>query len=450
MTPEQAISISEDLIAKGRGYLLVVAPFIAKTLYALTPIPVVGDPRVKTMCVTAGLVMPYNPFFIVSEPSFHTVNVHGFPNGHECVGGCLYHECWHHIRGIWRLEALPDAELANVSGDVVINDDLRTAGIPLPPWVIYPERFGLPKGLTLEQVFARLENNEEVKKLMAQAAMEADDGKDYDEKSGPLKGPCSGQCGGIANNPSDKDLEAEMDAQYGRHEAEKEQIRQSTIRDINEHIEAKGRGSAPGFQVEEIPFKKREFPVDWHKEVSRVIMWTSGKKMAGGADYSYRRPSKRSLLLGIVRPGLVDQQPEVSFVRDTSASMGAVQLNDANNVVISIMRRMGLDQVWLLDADTEVKGAPRLVSIRDIPTIKPKGRGGTSFIQPLEAVYKLKPRPDICIYLTDGDGTAPEHAPKGMPVIWVIVPTTYGRRPADWGHMVVCSNDQKLRKPYYG
>jgi predicted metal-dependent peptidase len=76
------------------------------------------------------------------------------------------------------------------------------------------------------------------------------------------------------------------------------------------------------------------------------------------------------------------------------------------------------------------------------------GRGGTDFRAPLAAIQKLSPKPNICIYTTDGDGQAPDRAPKGMEVVWCIVPTPYGVRPAKWGKLIVVSDDQKLRDPY--
>lgn len=437
-TPEE---VAEELLAKGRAYVRQRAPYVSKTLLGLVPVPTYS---VETMGVTKGLVLYYNPLFFVNEPSFHTVGKDGLPNGHECVGGCLYHECWHPLRGLERLEALPDGRLANIAGDICIDHDLRVANWTLPPWVMYPETFGVPPGLTLEQTYHFLQNDKKAQEVLK---------KLLDQKPGegsPRIGPCSGQCGGIGGNAVDKKLEQELDAKYGRHAAERDQIRQATIRDIEKHVASTGmgRGTVAGYDGEKVEFKERLFEVNWHKELSLVMAQATGRVVSGGSDYSYSRPSKRSMLLGVIRPGLIDQILEIAFIRDTSGSMGQEQLNDANNVAVIIMKKLGLDEVWLLDADMEVQRKPTRVRLKDIPEIPAAGRGGTSFIQPLEEVCKLKPMPDLCVYLTDGDGEAPEAPPRGLPVVWVIVPTPNGRRPAPWGHVVVCSNDQKLRAPY--
>jgi predicted metal-dependent peptidase len=76
------------------------------------------------------------------------------------------------------------------------------------------------------------------------------------------------------------------------------------------------------------------------------------------------------------------------------------------------------------------------------------GRGGTDFAPALDAVIKLNPKPDICIYLTDGDGSAPETKPRDMEVIWCIVPSYYNTRPCSWGHLIVMSDDPTIREKY--
>lgn len=438
------------------------APYVARALYSLAP---VATSEVETMGVTEGLVLYYNPLFLANEPSFHTRSADGIPNGHEVVGACLYHEVWHILRGLHRMQALPNKELANIAADISINHDLRVANWRLPEWVCYPESFDVPEGLTMEQNYARLKDNKKAQQFLNSRSVGVGlprdgsgsgkgDQKKQPGKGGkpkPRKGPCSGQCGGIAGNSANKALEKDLDAKYGRHGSEREQIRAATQRDINQHIRAHGRGSTPGFFEEAIEFKKREFPINWRREVALAVQYVSGRVELGGSDFSYARPSKRSILLGVVRPGLIDQLPTFCIVVDSSASMGEVQLNAAKNVIVSVMKKLGVDEVWFFDADTDVKREPMQIRIGDVPHLKAKGRGGTSFILPLERVCKIKPKPDVCVYITDGDGTAPERAPRGLPpLIWCIVPTSYGRKPAGWGKVVVCSNDQKLREPYYG
>ena len=91
---------------------------------------------------------------------------------------------------------------------------------------------------------------------------------------------------------------------------------------------------------------------------------------------------------------------------------------------------------------------PVRLSLSQIATYPVHGRGGTDFRPALRTVKELKPKPDIVFYMTDGDGVAPATPPQNIEVVWCIVPTPYGRRPATWGHLVVVSDDQELMEPY--
>lgn len=443
------MSTAEKLFELGRAYLRKQAPYLAHTLYGLVPEAV---PGCGTMAVTEGMVMYYDPLWIESEPSFQTME-NGKFTGHECVAACVHHECQHIVRGLERLVVLPDPELANIAADMAINFDLREAGWRLPPWVVYPETYGFKGGLALEGYYKLLAKDKEesmktLQKMLQKMGFKGGAGKPGEGPSEPPKSaPMAGQCGGAAGNPVNKDLEKALDEQNGRPKSDIERIKKITKHDINEHIAQHGRGSAPGFKTEDLAFKKQRSTVDWKGTLSRVVRRSIGAVISGANDFSMRHPSKRSMVVGVIRPGLVDQLCEVAIARDTSASMGAKQLNAANNEAIAIMKQLGIDEVWFIDADTQVHTCKRM-RLKDIPNAKPVGRGGTDFRKTFDKLKTLRPKPDVVIYLTDGDGTAPTKKPAGFETVWCIVPTPYGAKPAEWGTTVICDNDQKLRKRY--
>jgi predicted metal-dependent peptidase len=143
---------------------------------------------------------------------------------------------------------------------------------------------------------------------------------------------------------------------------------------------------------------------------------------------------------GILLPGLIEQQYVPAMAWDTSASMGQRELEEVQAQSLALMKQTGVDFIWMAQADAKVQQDFKLRRLKDIGSINLKGRGGTDFRPTFARLEKLRPRPDVFFYFTDGDGTAPEKPPRGIPVIWVIV-SQYARKPADWGHMVVCSND---------
>jgi predicted metal-dependent peptidase len=455
------IDRAQEIIGFGRGMARKKAPYIATTLHGLVPCPVPGlrERELGPIGVTPGLCLYFDPDWVVNDPELQnpTKAPDGQTMGQECVAGCIYHECWHILNGFHRLEALTkkgtlqglskqDAQdLANLAGDLSINSMIRTARWVLPSWVAYPEKYEFADGLMTEEYWELLlkKYTKVVDSILVVQLIGGGQGKT------PALGPCAGRCGGGAGNQAQEELERKLDAEFGRHKADIERIKITTKEQIKQHLETKGRGSAPGYNVTDVTFKHEEPLVPWERVLFHIAKRTSGRLLAGDDDYSMARPDKRTAMLGVVLPGLIEQELEVVFIRDTSGSMNEEQLNYANNEIIHCMKATGVDRVWLIDADVIAHGTPRRVSIRDIPKAKIRGRGGTSFVDALEKVSKLRPKPTIAFYMTDGDGFAPAKPPMGVEVIWCIVPHShYRRRPTPWGHFVVCSNDRSVRESY--
>jgi predicted metal-dependent peptidase len=418
-------------------------------------------PGIKTMGVTKGYVLYVDPIWLLSDPDLNG------DEGHEYLGADLLHECGHVLRDLERLEAVAEwfmgkgfdkkkaQDWANRAGDVCINNDIIKQGLKMHKWVLTSDTYGSPPGLSMEGVAEWLYKNqktvEEKDKKGGKGGKGGKDGQgmpgdpDGDPQQQRIGGGC---CGGIAGNPNEK-LEKELDATVGRDEYDQERIEYETVEAIKEHQEANGVGSTPGFAEQALPKpKKKKDDINWRREAKYLLRRCTGAVVRGGSDYSLRRPSKRSMMLGVIRPGLIDQQPEIEVIVDSSGSMGVEQLNAAKNVVMGVLEQLGIDTVWFSWADTQLYDKPVRVAIKDIPILTAKGRGGTNFVGPLTEAMKRRPRPDLVVYITDGDGKAPKTRPPGLNIVWCIVPTNYGRLPADWGHVILCSNDQKLRAPY--
>lgn len=427
---KKVLAQSGEIIALGRAALNKKAPYIATTLYGLVPRPVFED-GIK-LATSAKLVLYYNPSWVVSEPAFQG------KNGHEVMAACLYHECCHILNGMRRLEKLSSEGverglslskarlLANIAGDLSINQMLRSAGWKLPPWVWYPEKRGYPPDLTMEQYWELL--MKESSKISLSPALG------------------SGGCGGCAGNPLDIEVTVDVDS-VGRTDMDIDRIKRETVKEIRDHQKSHGVGSTPGFRSEDLIFEKRKPLVKWERKLRNVLTRCTGLITAGDDDYSSLRPDKNSALLGIILPGSISMEPEVAFIRDTSGSMGRSELLHANNEIIHAIRALSIDSVWLVDADTQAY-TPKRVSVMDIPRLPVQGRGGTDFVQPLEFAKRLRPRPDIVIYMTDGGGTAPKKKPREFEVVWCVVPSRYQDIPANWGHTIICSNDRAVREQF--
>jgi len=433
---------SGEALAKARAVLRKKAPYICSTVYGLVPHFHEGLSKVAPgpMAVTKGMVLIIDPeWYITLSP--------------EMGAGCLMHECMHILRGIERIEALPERDIAGIAADLPINLDLRQAGWELPSWVHYPETHGLPDGLTMEEYYELLlKKKESARGKAKKGGSNGDDGDGDNGSFGHQPGESgkigSGKCGGGAGGFLDPGLEDRLDQEIGRAKVDQQRIRKQTIQDIKDAAKGPGKGDLPASFQELIEFEPKPSLVPWRQTLRRVVRRATGRMISGRADYSLRKISKRSFFTGVIRPGMVDRELQLALIRDTSGSMGNEQINSANTEIMAILKQMGVDSAWLLDADAAVACAPRKVRVKDIPNLHVYGRGGTSFIPAIMAAQRLRPRPDVLIYLTDGDGDAPAAPPKNMEVIWCIVPSAWGRRPANWGHLVIVSDDAALREPY--
>jgi hypothetical protein len=142
--PTNTLSVETlQLFSAAKLWARVKAPYFGRLLSAL--VPCVAPDAIKTMGVTMGLRLFINDAFARSL----TV---------ELFGAVLLHEAGHVIRRhAVRCEAQGfDPELFNIAGDLAINDDIRAMGVALPACVIFPELYGLPRGLTAEDYYERL------------------------------------------------------------------------------------------------------------------------------------------------------------------------------------------------------------------------------------------------------------------------------------------------------
>ena len=391
MTPEEIKACDAagyEKLGIARLILLRRTPYYSKTAYSLVPITIHG---LGTAYTTQKLVLGFDPVWLAALSD-------------EEAAGLLWHEIQHIVgHHFERGRDFPDPARANKAGDLAINCSAVHIGFTLPPNGLYPEKLGFPTDLSMEEYYELLGAPPAPPKTEKPKGGRA-------KKQGPAPG-----C-----------VKTELEVQVVLRQAAKELL---------EHVSHHGRGTIPAHLVQKASLALAPPKVPWRAKLRKVLRHCAGRLRAGGSDYSKARPSKRSHLRGIVLPGLVTREPDVAFVRDTSGSMGMAQLRDAQNEAIGVMKALGLSSVWFLDADAGV-GQTRRVRMRDIPKIPRVGGGGTDFAPALAAIRKLRPRPQLVLYFTDGDGQAPAVAPVGITVIWVIVRSYWNKAPATWGHAI--------------
>jgi len=431
-----------------RAIVRQFAPYLSPTLYALIPTPVEHMMQIAKgpMAVTEQLVLLYDPAWVATEDP-------------QIVATGLAHECLHvQLEHVKRGLRYPDTQTFFLACDLFINgvmvEQKRTVRLknssgpnteerPLwlfPDWAVLPAQYAWPNGLTADEYYRRLKQHEKEQKQKSTAgdSGEAGDGNDQEGQSGKHHNKfMAGCCGGVSSASTSEALEAAKNAEKngGRSDAYKRHIVRLTSQAIKDHLQATGRDNAPGIWSELIIASDETFNVPWESLLAEVTSQTIDHIRVGGSDYSRKRPSKRSYLRGFMLPGLVDYDPCLWLVVDSSLSMGKPELGAALRVCADVIDQTGTSQVYYLEADTKIQREPTLVCSADLYQMEIHGRGGTDFRQPIAQACKAMPRPDMLIYITDGDGTVPEEPPTNMEVIWCIVPTSR-TKPAAWGQTI--------------
>jgi len=307
------------------------------------------------------------------------------------LGSVMVHHVSHllreHAERARAVPVVPDDSAAWVrAADAEINDDLVTAGLDLPGGPVLPSHLSMPPGKLAEEYF------------IAAGA-------------GERRSESWGHCGTGADGSGDASGEGDGE-QPGLDGWRAELVRQQVARDVLRHGQEAGNVPSGLLRWATQVLNPQ---VDWRKllaaEIRRAIA-----DVAGMADYSYRRPSRRAAAVpGVVLPSLIRPVPEVAVICDTSGSMTDELLGMAIAEVTGLLRGLGVARsVRVLACDAAVSSVQRVTSAAQITLT---GGGGTDMGAGLEAAAALRPRPAVTVVLTDGYTPWPDAAPKAMRVV---------------------------------
>jgi predicted metal-dependent peptidase len=141
----------------------------------------------------------------------------------------------------------------------------------------------------------------------------------------------------------------------------------------------------------------------------------------------FNRPPRRFPDLVGILPGRQRRatKPKILAVLDTSGSITEQLLEQINTELAQLAKRF---KVTVVECDEKIR---RVYDYRPVKNVC--GRLGTDLRPPFAKKFLAKHRPDLVVYFTDGEGPAPDRAPR-CPVIWCLTPE--GVRPASWGRVV--------------
>lgn len=227
--------------------------------------------------------------------------------------------------------------------------------------------------------------------------------------------PAAGACGSCAHGGSEPWEDGPPGAPGGAPglgRAEAELVRRDVARRIQEC--GSQRGTVPG-QWRRWADEHARPRTDWRRVLAAELR-RAVADVAGAADYSYRRPSRRAgVAPGVVLPALRQPVPSVAVVVDTSGSMSDDTIARARAEIAGILRAAGQrDGVRVLAVDSAVQSSRRVQRASQVAL---HGGGGTDMRVGIDAALRLRPRPRVIVVVSDCLTPWPESAPRGARVI---------------------------------
>lgn len=427
-------------MTRARSELVLDMPFFAHLALRL-------DMRPDPTCATAwtdGKTMAFNPEYIHAMPL-------------EKVKGMQCHEvlhlaCNHHTRRGER-----DKATWNRACDYAINPILLDTGLELPTGYLDDPKF---HGKGAEDIYSELvdidrerhdfytdghkDADGEEEPLDENAATTQDgDEQHQSERSDQTEdadtdgeGPAPGKhdnddteddnddTGGQTDDPGMTGEVRDADSESGgadapREQAEEEQSwREAVSQAVQKQREA---GDVPGALARLL--KEHAPPtLAWSEILRRFIA------RAARNDFSWTRPNRRYLHMGLYLPGLHNEElDEVVVVLDTSGSVDECELSGFTSELTALLEDFNA-AVTLMTCDAKVTLMRRLTRA-DLPlSLSPSGGGGTDFRPPFQHLDEEMVAPSCLIYFSDMNCRSYPEEPA-FPVLWVTPSHDFDKPP---------------------
>lgn len=319
----------------------------------------------------------------------------------------LVHELFHKILLHNTRRGNRDPYLWNVACDYVINAGMKKMGFNFPTtgpgaWLYDPQY----EGALAEAVY-----NELVKKAKAQPQPQPGQGGQQDPNGSPFKG----KPGVPQLAPGREDLK---DAPGSEHPETRDKIEQEIKAMVDRAITmAKAMGNLPAGIEKDVAKATKAAKEPWYNHLHRYM------QALAVSEYNWARQNRRALLTHkcFAPMHYSEALGVVDVFIDTSGSCyaAAQQSNFAMHLnAILAEAKPRLVRLWYFD--TKVYPGQEIQAGELDVDLKPRGGGGTSFVDIFRTVEEQEEPPEVCIILTDLCGTFPSHEPD-YPVVWANV-----------------------------
>ena len=209
-----------------------------------------------------------------------------------------------------------------------------------------------------------------------------------------------------------------LEQKYGKSfEEVKKEIEKEIRKELVEAYQfSKLKGIKP-LGLERFFDKLLDFKLNWkdllHKYITQEIPY----------DYSWKKPSKKSITTGIYLPTSIKENLNVVCVVDLSGSIAQKELNEFMSEIINIAKSFNNINITVLTHDVEVQDVIEINNgnIDRLMNIKIHGFGGTSHLWLPKYLRENFPNTKLLICFTDGYSEFPEEEElRNIKTIWVV------------------------------
>lgn len=286
----------------------------------------------------------------------------------------------------WRRDAR-DSKKWNIACDRALWFDLQRSGFPLPKDVHYQAS---DDGAAAEMIYANIPDDPPPQQPQPSPQSGQGAGSDQEGEDEEQDEPGEGD-GDSAEDPDDEQEDSEepqSDPQQQEPEPDPDPGSMGEVRDyagpdaraeedewkqavLQAAQAAKMMGKLPG-GLEKLLAQIQHPAVDWKSALRKFI------DQAAKNDYSWRRPSKRYIPLGMYLPEIRSERlPPIMVTIDTSGSIDQRQLDIFASELTQVMAECMPERVYVLYVDSMVQRVDEFEA-GDVLTFKAKGGGGTN------------------------------------------------------------------------
>jgi predicted metal-dependent peptidase len=427
VTPDLDLDRIETKLAAARTRLILDKPFLGALVLRL-PMQAARPDWCPTTATDARAFF-YNPEYIASLSMEQTQ----FMLAHEALHCALSHFArrQHRVQHRWDLAC-----------DYAINPLLLDDGLKPPPNSLH---MPLYKGMTAEEIYPLLDDNDQSETLDKHAYDAQGEGKDQ----------AQGTDKGMREGDLDQGRQSQQQPQDGDDQGGEGRGDPPPLRGQSD------AGEGPAGEPEPLtPDERETLAVQWQNRLAGAAQQAMQAGKLGGElrrmidhllqpqlpwrmllarymtalardDYSYSRPSRREG--DFIMPSLRSQSLDLVVAVDTSGSIKDAEMEEFINEIDALKGQIRA-RVTLLPCDAKLcDGAPFAFEPWE-QFRRPEGihgGGGTSFIPVFDWVQQAGRRPDLLVYFTDADGAFPKAEPP-YPVIWLVK----GKSKVPWGQRI--------------